>query len=212
MSRRLGIIGAGGHGKVAADVAERAGWDEVVFFDPRFASGAQHHVRWVIADAPEQAESHQCDGYFVAIGNSQAREQWCQWLLGRGLPLVTLVDPSAVVSRYATLAPGVLVVAGAVVNVDSQLGEGVIVNTRACVDHDCVIGAYSHICPAVALAGAVTVGERSWVGIGSQVKQGVTIGHEVTVGAGATVVSDIDDGLTVVGTPAGPVESSGRGS
>ena len=79
-----------------------------------------------------------------------------------------------------------------------------IVNTRAAIDHDCTIGAYSHVCPGTALAGSVTVGKHSWLGIGCQVRQGASIGSNVTVGAGATVVSDIQDGLTVVGTPARP--------
>ena len=202
MSKRLGVIGAGGHGKVVADVAGRAGWAQVVFFDARFTSGDCAHVHWPLVAAPEDAAVHECDGYFVAIGNSEVRQQWCERLLDNGLPLVSLVDPSAVVSEYAIIEPGVLIVAGAVVNVDSYISQGAIVNTRAGVDHDCHIGAYSHICPAAALAGTVKVGAHSWIGIGSQVKQGISIGDGVIVGAGATVVSDIDDDSTVVGTPA----------
>lgn len=205
MSLRLGIIGAGGHGKVVADTAERAGWSEVVFFDPRFADGVAKHAHWPIVAAPEDVEAHGCDGYFVAIGNGKARQTWCERLLDCGLPLVSIVDPAGLVSQYAVLESGVLVVAGAVVNVDCSLGRGVIVNTRASIDHDCVIGAYSHVCPGSALAGSVKVGEHCWLGIGSQVKQGICIGNAGTVGAGATVVSDIDDGLTVVGTPARPL-------
>lgn len=202
MSKRLGVIGAGGHGKVVADVAERAGWTDVVFFDTRAMAGHQEHAHWSLVAVPEDAAAHDCDGYFVAIGNSRARQQWSEWLLNKGLPLVSLTDPSAVVSEYVTIDPGVLIVAGAVVNVDSHLSYGVIVNTRASVDHDCQVGAYSHICPAAALAGTVTVGSHSWIGIGSQVKQGICIGNDVIVGAGATVVADISDNLTVVGTPA----------
>lgn len=202
MNKRLGVIGAGGHGKVVADLAERAGWTDVVFFDARFASGNREHAHWPLIAPPEEAAEHVCDGYFVAIGNSRARQQWCEWLLANDLPLVSLVDPSAEVSAYATIELGVLVVGGAVVNVDSYLSQGVIVNTRASVDHDCHVGAYSHICPAAALAGTVTIGAHSWIGIGSQVKQGLCIGNDVSVGAGATVVSDISDSLTVVGTPA----------
>lgn len=204
MSHKLGIIGAGGHGKVVADTALRCGWDEVVFFDSRAQAGEKKHGGWALVDVPERAAFYHCDGFFVAIGNGKARQKWSEWLHGHNLPLVSLVDPSAVVSDFVELGPGVLLVAGAIVNVDTRLGEGVIVNTGARVDHDCIIGAYSHICPAVALAGTVTVGDYSWIGIGSQVKQGISIGANVIVGAGATVVSDIDDGLTVVGTPARP--------
>jgi len=202
VNRRLGIIGAGGHGKVVADVAERAGWPDVIFFDSRYVAGDRNHGHWSLVSEPDAAAAHSCDGYFVAIGNSHARQQWCEWLLDKGLPLVPLVDPSAGVSQYTKVDAGVLVAPGAVVNVDSQLAIGSIINTGARVDHDCHISSYSHVCPAAALAGSVTVGMHSWIGIGSQVKQGISIGSNVTVGAGATVVSAIGDGLTVVGTPA----------
>ena len=192
MSRRLGIIGAGGHGKVVADTAERAGWSKVVFFDPRFGLSEQTHAHWPLLGFPEDAQTHECDGYFVAIGNSQARQQWCEWLLDRRLPVASVIDPASTVSQYAMLESGVLVVAGAVINADAHIAQ------------DCTIGAYSHVCPGSALAGTVAVGEHSWLGIGCQVRQGVSIGSNVMVGAGATVVSDIQDGLTVVGTPARP--------
>tara|TARA_R100000750_G_scaffold62474_2_gene56332 strand:- start:188 stop:805 length:618 start_codon:yes stop_codon:yes gene_type:complete len=205
VNKRLGVIGAGGHGKVVADVAERSGWTQVIFFDARFTSDDSDHAYWPLVAAPEDTATYECDGYFVAIGNSRMRQQWCEWLQDNGLPLVSLVDPSAVVSDYATLAPGVLIAAGAVVNVDSCISLGAIVNTRASVDHDCHIGAYSHICPAASLAGTVKVGAHSWLGIGSQIKQGICIGDDVIVGAGATVITDISDNLTVVGTPARPL-------
>lgn len=202
MSRRLGIIGAGGHGKVAADVAQRSGWDEVIFFDDRAAAGPFEHAHWQVMDVPNEAELYRCDGFFVAIGDPVVRQQWCDWITDRGLPLTSLVDPGSIVSEFAVVEPGALVVAGAVINVDSLICRGAIINTRASVDHDCIVGAYSHICPATALAGAVIIGERSWIGIGSQVRQNITIGSDVVVGAGATVLSDVTDSVTVVGTPA----------
>jgi sugar O-acyltransferase (sialic acid O-acetyltransferase NeuD family) len=202
VTRRLGIIGAGGHGKVAAETALRCGWEEVIFFDGLASSGAYDISHWSVVGEPASAVDVHCDGYFVAIGNAVHRRTWCEWLLSHDLPLVSLCDTSAVISQFARIGEGVLVVAGAVVNVDARIERGAIINTGACVDHDCVIGEYSHVCPGAALGGEVRVGESSWLGIGCQVKQCISIGRSVTVGAGATVVSDIGDGLTVVGTPA----------
>jgi len=202
MSRRLGVIGAGGHGKVVADTALRCGWDEVVFFDALAAKEGYSIGHWNVVDVPENVRLHGCEGVFVAIGNAEHRRNWCERLLSQSLPLVKLIDPSALVSAYAEISEGVIVVAGAVINVDSRVGRGAIINTRASIDHDCVVGAYSHVCPAVAIGGQVCVGESTWLGIGCQIKQCIHIGKGVTVGAGATVLSDIEDSLTVVGTPA----------
>jgi len=202
MIRRLGIIGAGGHGKVAADIAQRSGWQEVIFFDDRAKDGPFNHSHWYVVDQPREIHSYGCSAFFVAIGDAMSRQQWCESVIEMDLPLASLVDPSAIVSQYALVEPGSLIVAGAVINVDSKVCRGAIVNTRASVDHDCVVGAYAHICPGVALAGGVIIGERSWVGIGSQIKQAVIIGSDVMVGAGSTVLHDIPNSVTVVGTPA----------
>jgi serine acetyltransferase len=39
------------------------------------------------------------------------------------------------------------------------------------------------------------------------VKQQINIGNSVTVGAGASVVSNIDDHLVIIGVPAKPVKN-----
>lgn len=206
MNKRLGVIGAGGHGKIAADIAQRTGWKDIVFFDERFSFlDSQYHAHWPLIAVPEGVIEHQCDGYFVAIGNGKVRQQWCEWLISKGLPLVSLLDPSAVVSRYATIEQGVLVAAASVVNVDSHLSQGVIINTGARIDHDCSISSYTHICPAATLAGTVTVGAHSWVGIGSQIIQNIFIGNNVIIGGGATVINNVSDDSKVVGTPAVPI-------
>ena len=89
-----------------------------------------------------------------------------------------------------------------VVNADTVIGQGCIINTGSIVEHDCRIGDFSHICPNSALAGGVTVGNSCWIGISSNVVQLIKIGNKVTVGAGAAVVNDIADNMTVVGVPA----------
>jgi acetyltransferase-like isoleucine patch superfamily enzyme len=92
--------------------------------------------------------------------------------------------------------------ANATVNPFSRIGKGCIINTSSSVDHDCWLGDGVHISPGAHLAGCVNVGQLSWLGIGCCVKQQIHVGQRVTVGAGATVVSDVMDGLTVIGTPA----------
>jgi acyl-[acyl carrier protein]--UDP-N-acetylglucosamine O-acyltransferase len=78
----------------------------------------------------------------------------------------------------------------------------IIINTSATIDHDCIIEDYCHIAPGVNLAGGVLVNTGTLMGIASCATPYTKIGAWVTVGAGATVINDIDEGLTVVGTPA----------
>lgn len=114
---------------------------------------------------------------------------------------LTVIHPSAVVSRLAEVGQATVIMAGSVVQPRARIGANVIVNTQASIDHDCVIGDHSHIAPGATLSGGVTVGEDSLIGVGAVVKQSLRIGCGVTIGAGAVVVRDVDDGATVLASP-----------
>lgn len=206
--KRLMIIGAGGHGKVVADAALLAGWQDIRFADARFPE--QTRLRqWPIVGTDRQVlqQPPDVDGVVIAIGNNRARLAVQQRFAAAGWPLVSIIHPSAVVSPFAHIGAGSMVLAGAIINIDAHIGEGSIINSGAVVEHDCHLGQAVHVSPQAALAGNVTVGDCSWIGIGSSVRQGVHIGAGVIVGAGAAVVGDVGDGLTVVGVPARPLHA-----
>lgn len=203
--KRLAILGAGGHGKVVADTAECCGWQVVEFYDDAWPK-RQNNGAWpVIGDTTALMASLTCyDGVLVAMGNNHIRQLKLIELQAAGARLFNLIHPASCVSRHARLGIGSVVFAGAVVNADSQIGQGAILNTGCSVDHDCMLGDAVHISPGARLAGGVWVGDLSWIGIGASVRQLVCIGSRVMVGAGAAVVSDVADGLEVVGVPARP--------
>lgn len=204
--KRLALLGASGHGKVVADMALLSGWDEVVFFDdawPQRRVNGPWNVHGNGADLLEGLD--QFDGVFVSIGDCHIRFDKQRTLKGAGAHLATIVHPSAIVSRYATLGAGVAVMAGAVINIDVIVGDSGIVNSGATVDHDCRLGDAVHICPGAHLSGNVIVGPGSWIGVGAAVRQDLKIGKHVVVGAGGVVVSNVEDYLTVIGNPARPL-------
>ena len=200
---KLAVLGASGHGKVVADTAQACGWKQVDFFDDAWPT-RQQNGHWEVIGGSAQLLTRldDYDGVFIAIGNNRIRYGKLNELKSVGAKIVSLIHPHAVISQYASIGIGSLVLAGVVVNVDAVIGRGVILNTGCSVDHDCVLHDGVHICPGARLAGGVEVGKLSWVGIGSCVRQSLRIGTEVVIGAGAAVVSDIADALTVVGVPA----------
>ena len=204
MTKQLAIVGASGHGKVIADIAEQLGFS-VKFYDDAYPNKT-HIEHWPIQGtcADLIALHTTAIDVVVAIGNNEIRQQKIQLLQQNNFNLITLIHPTAVISKYAVIAQGTVVFASAIINAFAKVGEGCIINTSAVVEHDCTIGDFTHICPNVALAGGVIVGSKSWVGIGSQVRQLITIGDNCLIGAGSTVVKHIPNNVTVLGSPAVP--------
>jgi sugar O-acyltransferase (sialic acid O-acetyltransferase NeuD family) len=205
---RLAILGASGHGKVIADMALQLGYTDVVFFDDAWPSKSSIS-RWSVVGTIETllGSVTDFDAVIVGIGDNRIRLEKYAVLTAANAPLVTVVHSAAVVSDFVQIGIGSVICAGAIVNVDAVLGAAVIVNTGATVDHDCRLADGVHIAPGAHLSGDVHIGESSWIGVGACVKQGIHIGSDVMVGAGADVVSDIPDGVTVVGNPARPIAS-----
>lgn len=206
---RCAIIGASGHGKVVAELAELNGYQEVVFFDDRWPKLTEVE-QWSVKGNLEKllATASSFDLTVVAIGNNKVRLEKQKKLSLAGAKFSVLVHPNATISKYSQVGGGTVVMANAVINSFVNVGEACIVNTASTIDHDCHLADGVHVSPGCNLAGGVTVGEGTWIGIGSQVKQLISIGSGVMVGAGATVVSNVADLQTVVGTPAQVVKKS----
>lgn len=204
--RSLALFGASGHGKVVADTALAAGWERVLFFDDAWPA-VDDNGHWPVVGNMASLLSRlgEFDGAVVSIGNCVVRWQKQHLLQAAGAKMAIIVHPGSCVSRFATLGPGTVVLAGAVVNVDAVIGEAGIINSGATVDHDCSLAYAVHVSPGAHLSGNVTVGACSWVGVGATVRQGLRIGEAVMVGAGAVVVKNVSDLTTVVGCPAAPI-------
>jgi len=204
-TRRVLLIGAGGHARVCLEALLDDPSNDVVGAvsrDGLAANGLGIEVLGRDVDALDIAQRQRLTTFCVAIGNNIIRQRFGKMLTERGHVVTSAISRFAMLSRSCSLADGVQILPGAVVNAATTIGDGVIVNTNASVDHDCSVGAYVHIAPGVAIGGDVTIGAGALIGIGSRILPGLTIGAGTIVGGGAVVVDDVPAGATVVGVPA----------
>lgn len=195
---RLMIIGAGGHGKVIADIAAKNGYTDICFVDDH-AKGLCVGFPVVGTTAELENWNDGATDFVIGIGNNAVRKKIAQQY---DVNWVALIHPSAQRGLQTSVGKGTVVMAGAVINACAAVGEHCIINTGAIVEHDNVIEDFVHISPNAALGGTVRIGALTHVGIGAAVRNNIRICAECTIGAGAVVVKNIDCCGVYAGVPA----------
>lgn len=195
---RLLIIGAGGHGKVIADIALKVGYTDISFVDD---SATDSCMGFPVIGKCDESESFN-DGktdFIIGIGNNRVRKNIAEKY---SLNWVSLVHPSARIAVNTSIGNGTVVMAGAVINTSAVIGKHCVINTNSVVEHDNIISDYVHISPGAVLGGTVHVGENTHIGIGAAVINNIDICGNCIVGAGAVVVNAINEEGTYIGVPA----------
>lgn len=197
------ILGAGGHGKVVADILQSQGLDVLGFLDDNPTMWGTKILSLPVLGKIAAFKDYQPTGMIFGIGDNRTRYKVSQQLNHVDCHLwVTAVHPRAIVAASAQIGYGTAVMAGVVINPDTFIGKHAIINTAATVDHDSTIGDYAHIAPGSHLAGGTTIGTGVLMGVGSVTTPYHSVGDWAVVGAGTTVIHDVPANVTAKGTPA----------
>lgn len=84
------------------------------------------------------------------------------------------------------------------------IGRGTKLDNLVMIAHNCQVGRHNAFASQVGLAGSVTTGDYVRAGGQAGVCDHVTVGNQVSLGGKCGVISDVPDGETYHGIPAGP--------
>ncbi len=206
--KNIVLFGGSGHAKVIADIIEQEGLYKILgLIDMNQPSGAKcfgYEVLGSDDELPQLIEKHEVEGGIIAVGDNWIRHLIAQKVLKLipGFNFVKAVHPAAQIARKVSLKQGTVVMAGAVINSGSEIGEFCVVNTNSSIDHDNFFGDFSSIMPNAATGGNVRVGEFSALGMGANILHQVQIGAHSVIGAGSVVLKNVSDHSVVHGSPA----------
>jgi len=203
VSRRLLVLGAGGHARAVAAVAVACGW-EVAGFTDRVGSASALPVRGGDDDLPRLTRELGLDGAVVGVGDSglARRAPLLECIRAAGLAAPALVHPRACADPSARVGDGSVVFPNVVLGADVAVGANAVLYSGAIIEHGGRVDDHAYVAPGAILSGQVRVGAFALVGAGAVVLPGLTIGRGAVVGAGAVVTADVEAGATVVGIPA----------
>jgi sugar O-acyltransferase (sialic acid O-acetyltransferase NeuD family) len=212
------IIGAGGTSRDIAEAVEDLNadgrrWNLLGFLDDDPAKQStlvhDHPVLGTIEDASSRFRSARL---IIGIANHRhplARKSVVGRIGAARDRFATIVHPSAVVSRRATIGAGSAVLKIVTISPGAVVGEHVIVSHATAVDHEAVLHDYVTVAAHATIAGSATIFEGAYVGASSAILSSRTVGECAIVGIGAVVLNDVPARTTVLGNPA-RVWSRGR--
>ena len=146
--KSLLIIGAGEFGQLVKELAVDCGYEKIDFLDD--------HASIAIGKVDEYEKFVGIYNDFnVAIGRSEIRQTVTEKLEST-FRLVTLIHPSATISKSAQIEEGCIVEAQAVVNTSACVKKCSFINAGAIVNHNSIVEEYCQIdCNAVVAARAI---------------------------------------------------------
>lgn len=201
------LLGAGGHAKVVLDMLRQLKRSVLGVCDPTLDDIDATTWRGlpVLGDDSvvftyRSTEVQLANG-IGSLPDSNLRHYLHENFTAKGYHFSTLIHPMALIGDGVILGQGAQVMAGAIIQTDTQVGDNVIINTGARIDHDCRLGDHVHVAPGAILSGGVNVGDYCQIGAGAALIQNVTLGRTVIIGAGTTVLSDVPTGHLQTGQP-----------
>ena len=198
------LAGAGRFAEEVTDVAADAGLEVAAWIEGLDPDRADAEHRPPIVWVGDHGSLDPRLQVLPAIGSTR-RRGLVERLVTEGRGLATLIHPSAVLARSATVGPGCVLFAGVIVGARTNVGLGTIISRGALIGHHTVIGLHVFVGPGANIAGGVTIGDEAYIAMAAVVRDDRTIGARATVGAGAVVVGDVPSDTVVVGVPAHPL-------
>ena len=149
----------------------------------------------------------------VAIADPFTRQRVAARCAADGLSFFPVVAPGTLMMDEVRIGEGAILSPLVTLTSNIRIGRFFHCNLYSYVEHDCVIGDFVTFAPAVRCNGNVHIEDHAYLGSGCIIKQGtpdspVVIGRGAVIGMGAVVTRSVAAGMTVVGTPARPVQRS----
>lgn len=142
--------------------------------------------------------------FAISVGNNKIRAELANKIRKLGGNLPTIIHPSAVVSKYATIEDGVVIHANSVIQADTVIKKNTVISYNVSVTHTSKIGKSCYLAANANVGAYIEIEDFVSVGQSATIVSGKLnyVGHDSIVGAGSVVIQNIEPFSVVAGNPA----------
>jgi sugar O-acyltransferase (sialic acid O-acetyltransferase NeuD family) len=180
-------------------------WDLLGFVDDNIATHGKECCGVKVLGGRDILRSFP-DAFVLAVpGSPKNFSMRSNIITGLGIEesrFATIVHPSVVKARDATIGYNSLVMSGVVISCGVTIGNHCLILPNTVVSHDSVVDDLCCIGSNITISGSVHIGATCYIGSGTKIREEISIGSGTLVGLGSNVISDIEARVIAVGNPA----------
>ena len=196
-SKKLNIIGAGGHARSIISSFKKD-YNILGLYDDTFSS----EINEKIFDYPLKGNLNDVpinEPITISISNLSQRIEIFE--NHREYNFLNLIHSTALIQEPLIIGTGNQFFPNSFINGGSRIGDNNIFNTSTIIEHEAQIGSHCHFSIGSVIAGRVEVGNNVFIGANATVIDGVKICNNVIIGAGAVVLRNIKEPGIYAGNP-----------
>jgi sugar O-acyltransferase (sialic acid O-acetyltransferase NeuD family) len=130
----------------------------------------------------------------IGYGNLPARRAAYENAQSAGYGFQGFQHPKSLIEPSAKVDPTAIVLAGAVIDIETHIGPFCYLDAAARVGEWSRLAANCHLSAGAAVGGSVKIGADTFLGMDATIVNDITIGSHVFINASALVHQDIPDG------------------
>ena len=215
LNKEIYILGVGHNTIVYIDLAESCGYKIAGLYhynDER--TGENIHGIPIIDSNATLFNKKSLEGmsFAISVGDNKIRAELAAKIREKGGEIPILIHATAIVSKYASIADGVVIHANAIVQADAEINKDTVISYNASVTHTSSIGEACYLAANSNIGAYVKIHEYVSIGQAATIVSGKLeyIGANSIVGAGAIVIANIEPNSIVAGNPAKLLKRNGK--
>lgn len=205
--KELIIIGARGFGREVYNLAlqcEGYGKEYFVkgFLDDKNDAllGLENYP--TVISSVEDYQIKENDFFICALGEVKWKKKYSQIILDKGGEFMNLIHPSVKLNLNVQLGYGLILLNNVIISNDCLLGNFVTIQPFSVLGHDSKVGDWCHINAYSFMGGFSMLENEVCLNTRATVLPKIVIKKGATVGAASLVIRNVKEGTTVFGVPA----------
>ncbi len=193
-NKNIILVGGGGHARAAADIIKNSmiNFNIIGYADIKKNNDMYPYKYLGTDDILVNYVDSSC--FLVTVGQIKSyikRKELFDLLININAQIISVSSKNSYISSSSNIDFGTIVMHGAIIQANVEIGKNCIINDKSLIEHDCKVGNHCHISTGAILNGNVSVGNGVFIGSSAVIKNNVTIADDCVIGMGVIIKHDI---------------------